>query len=96
MTAAGGGQSGGIASARHPVQSVLVARTKQLQAGALLAAEKQQWRLHQQIQSVEEELAAQLQEVQQQLAHKRVSCCLKQDGLFRAALQVVCLSLLGT
>lgn len=60
---------------RHPVQAVLEARTKQLQADALLAADRQQRRLRQQIQGVEQQLAARLQEVQQQLAHKRVRCC---------------------
>ncbi|KAF8066412.1 GLE1 [Scenedesmus sp. PABB004] len=71
----GGRWSGGAPSAavhaRHPVQAVLAARTKQLQAGALLMAEAQQQRLHRQIAAVEEQLAGQLAEVQQQLAHKR-------------------------
>jgi hypothetical protein len=68
--------SPGISSSsmRHPVQAVLEARTKQLQAGALLAADRQQRRLRQQIQGVEQQLVEHLQEVQQQLAHKRVSC----------------------
>jgi hypothetical protein len=68
--------SPGISSSsmRHPVQAVLEARTKQLQAGALLTADRQQRRLRQQIQGVEQQLAEQLQQVQQQLAHKRVSC----------------------
>ncbi|KAF6263423.1 GLE1-like protein-domain-containing protein [Scenedesmus sp. NREL 46B-D3] len=71
--AAANGISAGISSSsmRHPVQAVLEARTKQLQADALLAADRQQRRLRQQIQGVEQRLTEQLQEVQQQLAHKR-------------------------
>lgn len=65
--------SSGSAFTRHPVQAVLQARTRQLQADALRMADKQQRRLHEQLQSVDQQLAVQLREVQQQLQQKRVS-----------------------